>query len=143
MRCNAVWQADCPSSSMTEKMRYIPLTIARCLGALMVAACIVSAQADTTQDASIQAARFATCAAYYFNAVNVKPMKEYEAVYGEGERAFNEGIKRVGRKQLDDLVAQSSGEMMKIMGSDWNNFAAVEQRYNADCAALMASLPPP
>ncbi len=100
-----------------------------------------AARAETPQDPQAKAAEFATCAAYYFNAVNVKPMKEYETVYSAGERAFNEGIKLVGRKQLDDLVARSSGEMAKIMGSDWNNFPAVEKRYAADCVTLMAHIP--
>ena len=99
------------------------------------------AQADAPRDAQAKANEFATCAAYYFNAVNTKPMKEYEEVYGAGERAFNEGIKLVGRKQLDDLVARASGEMAKIMGSDWNNFPAVEKRYAAGCTDLMARVP--
>jgi hypothetical protein len=115
--------------------------ISRRLGALVLLACAGVVNAQSASDPQARAAEFATCAAYYFNAVNVKPMQEYEAVYGAGERAFNEGIKLVGRKQLDDLMAHTSGEMMKIMGSDWNNFPAVEQRYGSNCAALMAHVP--
>lgn len=113
----------------------------RLLGALVLGCCVAVVKAETPQDAQTTAADFATCAAYYFNAVNVKPIKEYEAVYGAGERAFNEGIKLVGRKQVDELMARSSGEMSKLMGSNWNNFGTVEQRYGADCAALMARVP--
>ena len=108
--------------------------------------CIASwaaARADETGDRQAKAADFATCAAYYFNAVNVRPMTEYEAVYGSGERAFNEAIKLVGRQQVDDLMARTSGEMMHFMASDWKNFASVEKRYGADCEVLMASVPMP
>ena len=101
----------------------------------------VPMQAQEARDTQTEAADYATCAAYYFNATNVLPMQEYERVYSAGERAFNAGVKRVGRKQLDDLLARTSGEMMKLMGSDWKNFASVEQRYRADCDALMASTP--
>ncbi len=100
-----------------------------------------AARADDTGDRQARAADFATCAAYYFNAVNVKPVTEYEAVYGSGERAFNEAIKLVGRQQVDDLMARSSGQMMKFMASDWKNFPGVEKRYGAQCEVLMASLP--
>lgn len=113
----------------------------RALGALLLASAVSPAHAEAPQDAHARAADFATCAAYYFNAVNVKPMKEYEEIYGAGERAFNEGIKLVGRERLNDLMARSSGEMMKLMNSDWKNFPTVEQRYDADCVALMAKVP--
>ena len=99
------------------------------------------AQAEQARDAQIEAADYATCAAYYFNATNVLPMQEYERAYATGERAFNAGVKRVGRKQIDDLMARTSGEMMKLMGSDWKNFASVQKRYRADCDALMARTP--
>jgi len=115
--------------------------IARRLGVLVLSCFAAHAGADTPQDAQTRAADFATCAAYYFNAVNVTPVKDYETVYGAGERAFNEGLKLVGRTQLDELMARSSGEMMKLMGSNWNNFPTVEQRYNADCDALMGGVP--
>ena len=100
-----------------------------------------AARADDTGDRQARAAEFATCAAYYFNAVNVKPVTEYETVYGSGERAFNEAIKLVGRQQVDDLMARSSGQMMKFMASDWKNFPSVEKRYGAQCEVLMVGLP--
>lgn len=115
--------------------------VARPLLALGLALIVPHAFAEATRGSSDKAADFATCAAFYFNAVNVKPMKEYEEVYGAGERAFNEGIKLVGRKALDDLMARSAGEMTKLMNSDWKNFHSVEERYGADCAALMATVP--
>ena len=115
--------------------------ISRLVGALALCCVVWLAKAEEAQNPQAKAADFASCAAYYFNAVNVKPMKEYETVYGAGERAFNEGIKLVGRKQLDDLMARSSGEMSKLMGADWKNFRIVDQRYGADCEALMATVP--
>ena len=115
--------------------------VSRLTGALALYCFAVLTAAETPQEPSSRAADFATCAAYYFNAVNVTPVKEYESVYGAGERAFNEGIKLVGRKPLDELMARSSAEMMKLMGSNWNNFPTVEQRYGADCQKLMAGVP--
>ncbi|MBK6658721.1 MAG: hypothetical protein IPG43_11470 [Proteobacteria bacterium] len=117
------------------------LAISRALGALTLLTFAMGAPAEAPSAAQDQAARFATCAAFYFNAVNVKPMKEYEEVYGAGERAFNEGIKLVGRKALDDLMARSAGDMTKLMNSDWKNFHTVERRYGPDCATLMATVP--
>ena len=111
--------------------------------ALALAAFSVAVQAEAPHTTQAKAADFATCAAFYFNAVNVKPLTEYETTYGAGERAFNEGIKLVGREPLNDLMARSSGEMMKLMNSDWKNFPTVAQRYSADCDALMASVPAP
>ena len=98
-------------------------------------------QAQVRDDKQARAAEFATCAAYYFNAVNVTPVKEYESVYGRGELAFNEAIKLLGRKEVDEVMARSSGEMMKAMASDWRKFPSVEKRYRANCDVLMASLP--
>lgn len=99
------------------------------------------AAAESARNAAPRAADYATCAAFYFNAVNVKPMGEYEAVYGAGERAFNAGLKLVGRKALDDLVAAASAEMMKLSNSNWKNFATVEQRYAGDCQRLLEQTP--
>ena len=109
---------------MTERRR-------RCgaLAALLLASLAGAARAGQGAAASPDAAAYATCAAFYFNAVNVKSMQEYEAVYGAGERAFNEGLKLVGRKALDDLVARAAGDMTKLMNSDWKNFHSVEERY--------------
>ena len=115
--------------------------IARPLVALCLLLIATHALAEGPRSAADKAADFATCAAFYFNAVNVKPMKEYEEVYGAGERAFNEGIKLVGRKPLDELMAHSAADMTKLMNSDWKNFHTVEERYGADCAALMATVP--
>ena len=109
--------------------------------ALICIAPATAARADETGDRQARAADFATCAAYYFNAVNVRPVTEYEAVYGRGERAFNEAVKLVGRRQVDDLMARTSGQMMKFMASDWKNFASVEKRYSVQCEVLMVSLP--
>ncbi len=100
-----------------------------------------TSQADEHDDKPARAAEFAMCAAYYFNAVNVTPVKEYEAVYGRGELAFNEAIKLIGRKEVDEVMARSSGEMMKAMASDWRKFPTVEKRYGANCDVLMASVP--
>ncbi len=109
----------------------------------MLALCLTAATAcaDDNPDSQARATHFATCAAYYFNAVNVKPMKEYEEVYQAGERSFNEGLKLVGRKALDDLVAHAAGDMTKLMNSDWKNFRSVEQRYAADCQKLLDATP--
>ena len=101
---------------------------------------VAALRADERVDQQARATDFATCAAYYFNAVNVMPVQEYEAVYGRGELAFNEAIKLVGRKQVDDLMARSSGEMMKSMASNWKNFPSVEKRYGPPCSVLMASV---
>lgn len=109
--------------------------------ALVLLVVAIAVQAEAPQTTPAKAADFATCAAFYFNAVNVKPLTEYETVYGAGERAFNEGIKLVGREALNDLMARSSGEMTKLMNSNWKNFPTVEQRYGADCDALMAGVP--
>lgn len=99
------------------------------------------AAAEPAPGATPRAADYATCAAFYFNAVNVKPMGEYEAVYGAGERAFNAGLELVGRKALDDLVAAASAEMMKLSNSNWKNFATVEQRYGDECQRLLEQTP--
>ncbi|MGE0859879.1 MAG: hypothetical protein AB7I01_22250 [Gammaproteobacteria bacterium] len=108
---------------------------------LALAAAQGAAAAEPPPAAAPRAADYATCAAFYFNAVNVKPMGEYEALYGAGERAFNEGLKLVGRKALDDLVAAASAEMMKLSNSNWKNFATVEQRYGGDCQRLLEHTP--
>ena len=84
--------------------------------------------------------RYATCAAYYFNAVNTKPMQEYEAIYGAGERSFNEAIKLVGRQQVDHLMEQAAGAMTKLMNSDWNNFRSVEHKYGTECDRLVGAV---
>ncbi len=126
---------------MSDKFTVMTIAFLRRCSALVLLGFTVLVQAEAPQSTPAKAADFATCAAYYFNAVNVKPMTEYEIVYGAGERAFNEGIKLVGREPLNDLMARSSGEMMKLMNSNWKNFASVEQRYGADCEALMASVP--
>jgi hypothetical protein len=110
-------------------------------GALILTMPLVAAQSDERDNTQARAAEFATCAAYYFNAVNVTPVTQYEAVYGRGELAFNEAIKLVGRKHVDELMARSSNEMMKFMASDWKNFPSVEKRYGANCSVLMASVP--
>lgn len=109
--------------------------------ALVLTASATMSHAQERDDEQARAAEFATCAAYYFNAVNVTPVKEYESVYGRGELAFNEAIKLVGRKQVDEVMARSSGEMMKAMASDWRKFPSVEKRYGANCDVLMASVP--
>lgn len=117
------------------------LVHSRAVGALVLLMFATQAPAEAPQTAQDKAAKFATCAAFYFNAVNVKPMKEYEEVYGAGERAFNEGIKLVGRKSLDELMAQAAGAMTKLMNSDWKNLHTVEQQHGAECAALLATVP--
>lgn len=109
--------------------------------ALLLIMPVAAPRADERGDARARAAEFATCAAYYFNAVNVTPVTDYEAVYGRGELAFNAALKLVGRQQVDDLMASSSGEMMKFMASDWKHFPSVEKRYGAPCNELMASAP--
>ena len=117
------------------------LVHSRAVGALVLLMFAAAARAEAPPSAQDKAAQFATCAAFYFNAVNVKPMKEYEEIYGAGERAFNEGIKLVGRKPLDELMAQAAGAMTKLMNSDWKNFHTVEEQHGAACAALMATVP--
>ena len=126
---------------MIEKIVVMNSAFSRRCYAFLLLAFSVAVQAQAPQTTQAKAADFATCAALYFNAVNVKPLTEYETVYGAGERAFNEGIKLVGREALNDLMARSSGEMTKLMNSNWKNFPTVEQRYGADCDALMAGVP--
>lgn len=111
------------------------------LAMFMCVVAMATVRAAEPGDKQTGAAAYAGCAAYYFNAVNVKPVTQYEAVYGQGERAFNEAIKRVGRPQVDTLVAQASGAMMSLMASDWKNFPIVVKRYGAQCETLMANLP--
>lgn len=83
-----------------------------------------------------EAGQYATCAAYYFNAVNARPMGDYEALYVAGETAFNEALKRVDRKAVDDLVAKASIEMKQLIGASWLNFHRADIRYGARCAEL-------
>lgn len=119
----------------------LPMRLRLSAVAVLLTMSVATSQADEPADRQTRAAQFATCAAYYFNAVNVTPVTEYEAVYGRGEHAFNEAIKLVGRKHVDELMARSSSEMMKFMASDWKNFPSVEKRYAANCNVLMASVP--
>ena len=118
-----------------SKRRSLPVAI------VMILLPSAATYADADDSKHARAAEFANCAAYYFNAVNVTPVKEYEAVYGQGELAFNEAIKLVGRKQVDASMAQASNEMMKFMASNWKNFPSVEKRYAEKCNMLMASVP--
>lgn len=93
---------------------------------------------DAAEGSSVDAElmQYATCAAYYFNATNVRPMGDYEALYVAGETAFNEAMKRVDRKTVDDLVARASAEMKQLIGENWQNFHRADHRHGATCAAL-------
>lgn len=108
---------------------------------VLFAMALTTVRADEPSDKQTRATALATCAAYYFNAVNVKPVTQYEAIYSLGERAFNAAIKLVGRQRADELLAHSSGEMMSLMASNWQNFPSVVKRYGAACESLMLGLP--
>lgn len=94
------------------------------------------AAAQDRADALVQ--EYATCAAYYFNAVNAKPMKEYEDLYSAGERAFNEALLLRDRLAVDDLVANASAVMTEMTGQNWLNFHRVDAKYAAPCAQLLS-----
>ena len=101
-----------------------------------------TALAQEPSDQTTLAHQYATCAAYYFNAVNTKPMKEYETFYSAGEDAFNAAVKIVGRKEVDRSMAEASAEMTQLMASNWLNFHRVEARYGPNCARLVGLATP-
>ncbi len=95
-----------------------------------------AAQVQADDTSIVAAGPFATCAAYYFNAVNARPMSEYEALYLAGEGAFNEALQRADRKAVDDLVAKASIDMKQLIGDNWLNFHRADVRYGPGCAKL-------
>lgn len=87
--------------------------------------------------------RLATCSAYYFNATNAYPMREYEALYGAGENARNRALRYLEAASFDRLVGDAAVVMTAMTGGDWRHFDRVRARYGADCDALLASLEAP
>ena len=108
---------------------------ARSIGLLAVLMPMFAAGQDSP-DALVQ--EYAICAAYYFNAVNAKPMTEYEDLYSAGERAFNAALRLRDRTAVDDLVANASAVMTQMTGQNWLNFHRVDAKYAAPCAQLLS-----
>lgn len=106
---------------------------------LVSAALLLCAAGSTAQhaDGHARAGELATCAAYYYNATNARPLADYEALYSTGERAFNRALAIVPRGEVDRLMAEAATAMTALTGGDWRNYHRVEARYAADCAALL------
>ena len=98
--------------------------------------CGVAAADGMPAPAHDLADRYATCAAYYFNASNARPMREYEALYQAGERARNRALRYVDASAVDRLVGDASAAMTTLTGGDWRRFERVEARYAAACESL-------
>lgn len=93
---------------------------------------------STTAPAAVAALveQLATCTAYYLNAANVGPMREYEGHYGAAERTRNRALRYLGPDDFDRLVGDAATEMTALTGGDWRHFGRVEARYGAACGAL-------
>lgn len=78
----------------------------------------------------------ATCAAYFFNATNAAPMREYEALYGAGEYARNRALRYLDVAEFDRLMGDAAVAMTALTGGDWRQFDRVRARYEPVCAAL-------
>ncbi|MEQ8234640.1 MAG: hypothetical protein RLW61_14605 [Gammaproteobacteria bacterium] len=112
---------------------------------LLVAAGTVAADGPTAHLPPAVAdlvGRLATCTAYYFNATNARPMAEYEALYGAGERSRNRALRYLDAADFDRLVGDAATVMTAMTGGDWRQFARVQARFGADCDALDESPPP-
>ena len=108
--------------------------------ALLVAgATLALAASSHAQDADGQAraAALATCAAYYYNATNARPLGEYESLYAAGERAFNRALAIVPRAEVERLVGEAASGMTALTGGDWRNYHRVEARFSANCDTLL------
>ncbi len=93
--------------------------------------------AQEAPDGQQRARDLATCAAYFYNATNARPIGHYELLYGAGEDAMNGALRLLPRADVDELVAAASSAMNALTGSDWRNFHRVEARYGAACDALL------
>lgn len=93
--------------------------------------------AQEAPDGQRRARDLATCAAYFYNATNARPIGQYELLYGAGEDAMNGALRLLPRGDVDELVATASTAMNALTGSDWRNFHRVEARYGAACDALL------
>ena len=82
-------------------------------------------------------AELATCAAYYFNASNARPLRDYEALYGSGETALNRARRILTAAEVDRLVGDASAAMSALTGGDWRNFVRVSEVYAANCDKLL------
>ena len=81
-----------------------------------------------------------TCAAYYFNATQARPMGEYEALYAAGEQAMNRALRLLDRQRVDRLMGDASVTMTALTGGDWRHYDRVTARYGADCASVIGTL---
>lgn len=88
-------------------------------------------------DGQRRATELATCAAYYYNATNARPLGEYEALYSAGERAFNRALAIVPRAEVERLVGEAASGMTALTGGDWRNYHRVDARHAAYCDALL------
>ncbi|MEX2479285.1 MAG: hypothetical protein WD928_00345 [Gammaproteobacteria bacterium] len=78
-----------------------------------------------------------TCAAYYFNATKARPLREYEALYGAGERAMNRASRLLDRPRVDRLVGDAAVAMTAMTGGNWHHYHRVTARYGDFCAELV------
>ena len=82
-------------------------------------------------------AGFATCAAYYFLAARGHGMQEYDRLYSNGERSFNEAAKRHGKAAADAKMTQASTGLMKEIHQDWRAIDILDKKYGATCEDLL------
>ncbi len=116
-----------------------------CVATALLAGTVLAMADVTGQDSNHageqRAAELATCAAYYFNASNARPLRDYEALYSAGELAINRARRILPAAAVDRLVGDASATMTTLIGGDWRRFARVSEIYAADCDELLGNTP--
>ena len=85
------------------------------------------------------ARQLAGCAAYYFNAANVRPLLDYDALYRAGEDAMNQSSALVGREEAERLMSVAAADIAKLTERDWSHFDTASARFEGPCAVLRES----
>ncbi len=85
------------------------------------------------------ARQLAGCAAYYFNAENVRPLLDYDAIYRAWEDAMNQSSALVGREEAERLMSVAAADIAKLTERDWSHFDAASARFEGPCAVLRES----
>ena len=129
---------------MTERAQRLRRAACHLLWLAMAGPAVGGAQVDEAifegtplpPAARVLAAELTTCAAYYFNATRAHPLRDYERLYGAGERVMNRALRLLDRSRVDRLIGDASIAMTALTGGDWRNFHRVEHRHAAACDEL-------
>lgn len=129
---------------MTERARRSAGAACHLLWLVMLCPVVGAAQVDEAifegtplpPAARVLVIELTTCAAYYFNATRARPLRDYERLYGAGERVMNRALRLLDRARVDRLIGDASIAMTALTGGDWRNFHRVEHRHAAACAEL-------